>query len=88
LYDFQGLFRIPPMGRHDDEQVDIGIFAGRTIGVGAEEDDPFRVEGLGNAVCIILNALSRDHGDAIIPVIPRYNRACPALPRPAGGSPF
>ena len=67
--NFDRLLAVPPFGGHDDEQVDIGVFVGCAVGVGAEEDDPLGVEHRRHAVRVVLDALKRNHSVVIIPEV-------------------
>lgn len=52
--------------RHDDEQVHIGVFVGRAVGVGAEQDNALRAELLGDFVDDAEDLRSLNH-TAIVP---------------------
>jgi len=62
LMDFLGgLHPVASRLGHDDEQVHIGVRCGFAIGVGAEEDDPLRLEGGGDVGAVAPDVLHGNH---------------------------
>jgi hypothetical protein len=56
-----GMHPVTPGLGHDDEEVDIGIRRGFSVGVGTEEDDAVGIEGGGDVGAVTLDVLHGNH---------------------------
>jgi len=62
----QGFAKTAAFERKQDEQVDIGVFPGPAMGMGAEKDDFFRLKVPGDLFCQPLNVFRLDHQYSLV----------------------